>query len=77
MGPNSADGSHAGAGPTWLPAALFGAAAIANRELMAVFARVGGWWPALRDLLFHQLYYLSSCTVYVVSAVRHCFGLTS
>jgi hypothetical protein len=61
----------AGVGPVWLPAILFAAAAIANRELAAVFARAGGWWLALRGLLFHQLYFLYSGAVYVISAIRH------
>jgi hypothetical protein len=73
----SAIAAIAGVGPTWLPVVLFAAAAIANRELMAVFARAGGWWLALRGLLFHQLYYLYSGVVYVVSAVRHRSGLQS
>jgi GT2 family glycosyltransferase len=64
----------AGVGPVWLPAILFAAAAIANRELAAVFARAGGWWLALRGLLFHQLYFLYSGAVYVISAIRHRHG---
>jgi GT2 family glycosyltransferase len=64
----------AGIGPIWLPAALFAAALIANRELTAVFARAGGWWLALRGLLFHQLYYLYSGAVYVFSVIQHRLG---
>jgi GT2 family glycosyltransferase len=73
----SAIAAIAGSGPAWLPVVLFVAAAIANRELMGVFARTGGWWLAVRGLLFHQLYYLYSSTVYVVSAIRHRLGLSS
>ena len=64
-----------GGGPLWLPPVLFVAAALANRELMAVFARAGGWWLAIRGMLFHQLYYLYSGVVYVVSAIRHRLSL--
>ncbi len=72
----SAIAAIAGVGPKWLPAALFVAAAIANRELMAVFARASGWWLALRGIAFHQLYYLYSSAVYVVTAVQHRLGLS-
>jgi GT2 family glycosyltransferase len=65
----------AGIGPFWLPLTLLVAAAVVNRKLMGVFARVGGWWFALRGLLFHQLYYLYSGTVYAISALRHRLGL--
>jgi hypothetical protein len=73
----SAIAAIAGVGPKWLPAVLFVAAAIANRELMAVFARASGWWMALRGVAFHQLYYLYSSAVYVVSAVQHRLGRSS
>jgi len=42
----------------WIPLALLGAAALANRPLLALFWRTNGAWFALRGLLFHQLYYL-------------------
>jgi len=60
-----------GVGPLWLPLALFAAAAFANRPLMEVFYRAGGWWLAVRAILFHQLYYLYSGAVFVVSAIQH------
>lgn len=65
----------AGIGSAWLPAALFLAAAMANRELMTIFARASGWWFAIRGLLFHQIYYLYSGTVYAVSALRYRLGV--
>ena len=61
--------------PAWLPLGLLGVAAVANRGLLGVFARASGWWLALRGLLFHQLYYLYSGVIYVVSLVEHRFGL--
>ncbi len=42
---------------------------------MAIFAKAGGWWLAIRGMLFHRLHYLYSGTVYVVSAIRHGLGL--
>ena len=67
----SAIAATAGIGPLWLPLVLFIVAAIANRALMVVFARAGGWWLATRGILFHQLYYLYSGAIYVVSSIRH------
>ena len=73
----SAIAAIAGIGPVWLPPVLFAAAAVANRGLMAVFTRTSGWWLALRGILFHQLYYLYSGAVYVVSAIQHRLGRVS
>ena len=67
----SAIAAIVGIGPIWLPVVLFAGAAIANRGLMAVFARARGWWLAIRGILFHQLYYLYSSALYVVSAIEH------
>jgi GT2 family glycosyltransferase len=64
-----------GLGPLWLPAALLVAAAVVNRKLTAIFARAGGSWFAIRGLLFHQLYYLYSATVYAISALQNRLGL--
>ena len=64
----------AGVGPIWLPVVLVVTAAVANRGLMAVFARASGWWLAMRGILFHQLYYLYSGAVYVISAIQHRLG---
>ncbi len=66
-----------GTGPLWLPALLLIAAAIANRELITIFARAGGWWLALRGGLFHQVYYLYSGAAYVAAAVEHRLGLAA
>jgi GT2 family glycosyltransferase len=60
-----------GTGPAWLPVILFVVAAIANRELMAIFRKAGGSWLAIRAILFHQFYYVYSGGVFVVSAIRH------
>ena len=62
-------------GPRWLPPILCVVAAIVNRELMAVFAQASGWWLAIRGMLFHQLYYLYSSAVFVVSIIQHRLGL--
>jgi GT2 family glycosyltransferase len=64
-----------GSGPAWIPICLAIAAALANRKLMQVFAQAAGWWFALRGLLFHQLYYLYSGSVYTLSAIRHRLGV--
>jgi glycosyltransferase involved in cell wall biosynthesis len=46
-------------------AAALALAALLNRRLLALFARRGGWWFALRGLIQHQLYYLYASAVYV------------
>lgn len=67
----SGAGAVAGMSPTWLPLALLGVAALANRGLVRVLLQSGGWWLAARGILFHQLYYLYCGAVYVASAARH------
>jgi hypothetical protein len=64
-----------GTGPLWVPALLLLAAAIANWQLIALFARAGGWWMALRGGLFHQVYYLYSAITYVAATLEHRLGL--
>lgn len=71
----SASAAVVGVGPMWLPVMLFVAATVVNRKLTVVFARAGGWWFAMRGMLFHQLYYLYSGGLYVVSALRYRVGL--
>ncbi len=46
-------------------------AALLNRRLLALFARRGGWWFALRALLQHQLYYLYGSLVYGFCLAEH------
>lgn len=57
-----------------LPAVLLIAAGIANRGLIRVFARTGGWWMALRGGLFHQVYYLYSSAAFVAAVIEHRLG---
>lgn len=59
----------------WLPIVLFASAAYVNRDLLMVFARARGWWLALRAIAFHQLYYVYSGAVFVITALQHRLGL--
>jgi glycosyltransferase involved in cell wall biosynthesis len=57
--------------PFWAPAALIGATAVANRELIAFFAARRGTGFALRAFFFHQIYYLYSTASFAAAAAMH------
>jgi hypothetical protein len=63
------------AGVLPFPAAVVSLALAAglNRRLLALFARRGGWWFALRALLQHQLYYLYASLVYLFCLAERLF----
>jgi glycosyltransferase involved in cell wall biosynthesis len=55
--------------PWWAPVAALSAAALANRDLLRLFARRKGLMFAFGGMMFHQLYYLYSSAAFLWSVV--------